>query len=146
MANHAKSKEIQVQKPAQSLQAFQRKLQVPDGHSKGLKVLLIASGSAAVLALGAFGIHAAPVNGSRVGFQNGRNDRRKISVAEIDTQTGQRSAGGKSGPHLTTLIETLGGKKSRRLTWDAECYVWYDARGTHLAADIIPDTWKVDGQ
>ena len=58
MANHAKSKEIQVQKAAQSLQAFQRKLQVPDGHSKGLKVLLIASGSAAVLALGAFGIHA----------------------------------------------------------------------------------------
>ena len=43
-------------------------------------------------------------------------------------------------------IETRDGKKSRRLTWDAECYVWYDARGTHLAADIIPDTWKVDGQ
>ena len=43
-------------------------------------------------------------------------------------------------------IETRAGKKSRRLTWDAECYVWYDARGTHLAADIIPDTWKVDGQ
>ena len=43
-------------------------------------------------------------------------------------------------------IETRAGKKSRRLTWDAECFVWYDARGTHLAADIIPGTWKVDGQ
>ena len=43
-------------------------------------------------------------------------------------------------------IETRAGKKSRRLTWDAECYVWYDARGTHLAADITHGTWKVDGQ
>lgn len=43
-------------------------------------------------------------------------------------------------------IETRAGKKPRRLTWDAECYVWYDARGTHLAADITPGTWKVEGQ
>ena len=39
-------------------------------------------------------------------------------------------------------IETRAGKKSRRLTWDAECYVWYDARGTHLDTDIIPGTWQ----
>ena len=39
-------------------------------------------------------------------------------------------------------IETRTGKKSRRLTWDAECLVWYDARGTHLRGDITPDTWK----
>lgn len=43
-------------------------------------------------------------------------------------------------------IETRAGKKSRRLTWDAECYVWYDARGTHLASDINPGTWKVADQ
>lgn len=43
-------------------------------------------------------------------------------------------------------IETRAGKKPRRLTWDAECYVWYDARGTHLASDITPGTWKVDDQ
>lgn len=43
-------------------------------------------------------------------------------------------------------IETQTGKKSRRLTWDAECLVWYDARGTHLDADITPGTWKVDGK
>ena len=42
------------------------------------------------------------------------------------------------------FIETRSGKKSRRLTWDAESYVWYDARGTHLDADIITGTWKVD--
>ena len=41
-------------------------------------------------------------------------------------------------------IETRVGKKSRRLTWDAECLVWYDARGTHLHGDITPGTWKVD--
>ena len=42
------------------------------------------------------------------------------------------------------FIETRSGKKSRRLTWDAESYVWYDARGTHLDADIITGTWKVE--
>ena len=43
-------------------------------------------------------------------------------------------------------IETRTGKKSRRLTWDAECLVWSDARGTHLHGDITPGTWKVDGE
>ena len=43
-------------------------------------------------------------------------------------------------------IETRNGKKSRRLTWDAECFVWYDARGTHLAGDITPGTWQVEGE
>ena len=43
-------------------------------------------------------------------------------------------------------IETRTGKKSRRLTWDAECLVWYDARGTHLHGDITPGTWKVEGE
>ena len=43
-------------------------------------------------------------------------------------------------------IETRVGKKSRRLTWDAECLVWYDARGTHLHGDITPGTWKVEGE
>lgn len=43
-------------------------------------------------------------------------------------------------------IETRAGKKSRRLTWDAECLVWYDARGTHLHGDITPGTWKVEGE
>ena len=44
------------------------------------------------------------------------------------------------------FIETRTGKKSRRLTWDAECLVWYDARGTHLHGDITPGTWKVDNR
>ena len=44
------------------------------------------------------------------------------------------------------FIETRTGKKSRRLTWDAECLVWYDARGTHLYGDITTGTWKVDDQ
>ena len=44
------------------------------------------------------------------------------------------------------FIETQTGKKSRRLTWDAECLVWYDARGTHLRGDIIPGTWKLEGE
>lgn len=44
------------------------------------------------------------------------------------------------------FIETRTGKKSRRLTWDAECLVWYDAHGTHLHGDITPGAWKVADQ
>ena len=43
-------------------------------------------------------------------------------------------------------IETRAGKKSRRLTWDAERLVWYDARGTPLDTDITFGTWKKDDQ
>ena len=40
-------------------------------------------------------------------------------------------------------IETRFGKKSRRLTWDADAFVWYDAYGTYLGTDITSGTWKV---
>lgn len=43
-------------------------------------------------------------------------------------------------------IRTRTGKKSRRLTWDADAFVWYDAHGTHLDTDITPGSWKVDDQ
>ena len=43
-------------------------------------------------------------------------------------------------------IEIRAGKKSRRLTWDADAFVWYDAYGTYLGTDITPGTWKVDDQ
>ena len=44
------------------------------------------------------------------------------------------------------FIEIRAGKKSRRLTWDADAFVWYDAYGTYLCTDITPGTWKVDDQ
>ena len=44
------------------------------------------------------------------------------------------------------FIETRTGKKSRRLTWDADAFVWYDAYGTYLGTDITSGTWKVDDQ
>ena len=43
-------------------------------------------------------------------------------------------------------IETRTGKKSRRLTWDADAFVWYDAYGTYLGTDITSGTWKLEGQ
>ena len=43
-------------------------------------------------------------------------------------------------------IEIRAGKKSRRLTWDADAFVWYDAYGTYLGTDITSGTWKVDDQ
>lgn len=44
------------------------------------------------------------------------------------------------------FIEIRAGKKSRRLTWDADAFVWYDAYGTYLGTDITPGTWKVAGE
>ena len=41
------------------------------------------------------------------------------------------------------FIEIRAGKKSRRLTWDADAFVWYDAYGTYLGTDITPGTWKM---
>ena len=43
------------------------------------------------------------------------------------------------------FIEIRAGKKSRRLTWDADAFVWYDAYGTYLGADITSGTWKEAG-
>ena len=43
-------------------------------------------------------------------------------------------------------IEIRAGKKSRRLTWDAEAFVWHDAYGTYLGTDITTGTWKVEGE
>ncbi len=57
MAVHIKSKEIQVQKPAQSLQAFQQKLASgTESQVTLLKPLLIGTGIVAVLTIGFFGV------------------------------------------------------------------------------------------
>jgi len=59
MAANIKSKEIQVQKPAQSLQAFQQKLASGDDSQVTLlKPLLIGTGIVAALAIGFFGFRA----------------------------------------------------------------------------------------
>jgi predicted negative regulator of RcsB-dependent stress response len=56
MAAPVKSKEIQVQKPAQSLQAFQKKLETGQGSDLSLfKPILIGTGVILVAALGYFG-------------------------------------------------------------------------------------------
>lgn len=44
------------------------------------------------------------------------------------------------------FIEIRAGKKSRRLTWDADAFVWYDAYGTYLGTDITSGTWKLEGE
>jgi len=59
MAANIKSKEIQVQKPAQSLQAFQQKLaRGDDSQVTLLKPLLIGTGLLATLVIGFFGFRA----------------------------------------------------------------------------------------
>jgi len=59
MAANIKSKEIQVQKPAQSLQAFQQKLATgADTQVTLLKPLLIGTGVVAALVIGFFGFRA----------------------------------------------------------------------------------------
>jgi hypothetical protein len=59
MVTHYKNKVIQVQKPAQSLQAFQQKVASGDDIKAGyLKPMLITAGVLVVLGIGFFGIRA----------------------------------------------------------------------------------------
>lgn len=59
MAAKFKSKEIQVQKPAQSLQAFQKKLEYgQEEHATLLKPVLIGTGVITVLAMSFFGFRS----------------------------------------------------------------------------------------
>lgn len=59
MAANPKSKEIQVQRPAQSLQAFQKKVASADDTHEGLlKPIAIGGGVVAALAIGFFGFRA----------------------------------------------------------------------------------------
>ncbi|HWQ07938.1 MAG TPA: hypothetical protein VN436_02480, partial [Holophaga sp.] len=56
MSSPAKSKEIQVQRPAQSLQAFQKGLEKgPGGQLTFLKPVLVTTGVVLLAALGFFG-------------------------------------------------------------------------------------------
>jgi len=78
MATNPKSKEIQVQKPAQSLQAFQQKLaRGEDSQITLLKPLLIGAGIVAVLVLGTFGFLAWRANVL---------EKHEVAVAELLTE------------------------------------------------------------
>ena len=75
MAANPKSKEIQVQKPAQSLQAFQQKLAQGEGpQTTLLKPILIGAGIVVILVLGAFGVHAWRANAL---------EKHEVAVAEL---------------------------------------------------------------
>ena len=77
MAANIKSKEIQVQKPAQSLQAFQRDLSAgPDIHEGLLKPVALGVGVLLVLVVGFFGIRA---------WRTGVVERHETAVSEIVT-------------------------------------------------------------
>lgn len=63
MAATTRSKEIQVQKPAQSLKAFQQKLEADVNPQLGIiKPLLIGAGALAVLAIAFFGVRSYRAN------------------------------------------------------------------------------------
>lgn len=75
MAAQVKNKEIQVQKPAQSLQAFQQKLQVgQDDGGTLLKPLLIGTASVAALAFAFFGIRA---------YQHGQIEKHEAALGQL---------------------------------------------------------------
>jgi hypothetical protein len=75
MAAPIKNKEIQVQKPAQSLQAFQQKLASgEDTHSTLLKPLLIGAGVVAALILGFFGFRA---------WRNSTLEKHEVALASL---------------------------------------------------------------
>jgi predicted negative regulator of RcsB-dependent stress response len=75
MARNIKSKEIQVQKPAQSLKAFQAKLEQGNDLQVGImKPLLIAAGAVVVIVLGGFAFTA---------YRSNRVENHETAVASL---------------------------------------------------------------
>lgn len=75
MSAQTKNKEIQVQKPAQSLQAFQQKLQVgQDDAGTLLKPLLIGTGAIAAIVMAFFGVRA---------YQQGRVEKHEAALGKL---------------------------------------------------------------
>jgi len=78
MATTSRNKVIQVQKPAQSLTAFQQKVASGDDIKEGyLKPLLIAAGSVLVVMVGVFSIRAIRASGI---------EKFETSLAELQTE------------------------------------------------------------
>jgi len=78
MATNGKSKEIQVQKPAQSLQAFQQKLASgEDSQTTLLRPLMIGVGIVAALVIGFFGFRE---------WRKSVLERHEAAVAELITE------------------------------------------------------------
>jgi len=75
MAADIKSKEIQVQKPAQSLQAFQRSMAAGQEVNEGLlKPVAIGVGAVVVVVAAVFGFRA---------WRNGAMERHEVAVSEV---------------------------------------------------------------
>ena len=78
MATNSRNKVIQVQKPAQSLKAFQQKVASGDDIKEGyLKPLLIAAGSVLVVCVAIFGVRA---------FRAAAVEKFETSLAELQAE------------------------------------------------------------
>lgn len=96
MAAHPRSKEIQVQKPAQSLQAFQQKLATDVEPGAGLlKPVAIGTGVVLVLAMGFFGIRA---------YRASALEKHEAAVAEL-VRAVQGESQGEEGPAAPNAAE-----------------------------------------
>ena len=143
MATNTKNKVIQVQKPAQSLKAFQQKVASGDDIKEGyLKPLLIAAGSVLVVFIGIFGYRAARASSIE-----------KYEIALADLQ-GEVSGDGQSPvpaaelehrmrerlPRLEALAQSA--PSARKATADGLVATWrLELDGKGAVAPEQTDTW-----
>jgi hypothetical protein len=132
MAVNIKSKEIQVQKPAQSLQAFQQKLATGEDLQTGiLKPLLIGFGSLVVLSVGFFGIRA---------WRISVVEKHEAAVAELVQEV--------QGDGITPVAPAEVEKRMREKLPSLEALVKSAPSPKRAATEALVASWKlaIDGK
>ena len=143
MATNTKNKVIQVQKPAQSLKAFQQKVASGEDIKEGyLKPLLIAAGSVLVVFIGIFGvraIRAAAIEKYEIALAELQGEvsgdgQTPVPAAEMEHRMRERL------PRLEALTQSAPG--SRKATAEGLLATWrLELDGKGAVAPEQTDTW-----
>ena len=143
MATNTKNKVIQVQKPAQSLKAFQQKVASGEDIKEGyLKPLLVAAGSVLVVFIGIFGyraVRAASIEKYEIALADLQGEvsgdgQVAVPPAELEKRMRERL------PRLEALAHSAPG--SRRATAEGLLATWrLELDGKGAVAPEQSDTW-----
>ena len=132
MAAHSKDKVIQVQKPAQSLQAFQKKVASGDDIQAGyLKPLLITGGILVVATASIFGF---------IGMRASALEKHQTALADLQLEIGGNAAMAGSEPATPQELE----KRMREHLPELEALARNAPSGDRDVTQALLATWQVE--
>jgi hypothetical protein len=132
MVSHTHDKVIQVQKPAQSLQAFQKKVASGEDVQVGyLKPLLIAAGIAVVVVGAYFG---------SVAWRSNALEKHQEALANLELEVG----GNPAAPGFEAALPQDLEKRMRDRLPQLEALARTAPRGTRAATSGLLATWQVE--